>query len=149
MSDPVRQCRDAINQVHLINDVKVLQQSSLYRSEPVGYENQEWFVNAAVELRTILTPFQLLEALKCIEKKMGRTKSVKWGPRIIDLDILLYGQDIIQEETLRVPHPEMHKRRFVLMPMCEIAPYAIHSGFGISIRGLLDRLDDNHIVEMI
>jgi 7,8-dihydro-6-hydroxymethylpterin-pyrophosphokinase len=73
---------------------------------------------------------------------MGRVRGPKWGPRVIDLDILLYGQEVIQEGDLVIPHPLLHRRRFVLEPLCELASYAIHPAFGVSIRGLMDRLDD-------
>lgn len=149
MSDPTSRCREAIERIASSKDIRFVQQSSLYRSEPVGFESQEWFANAVVEIRTILPPKQLLDTMKLIEKEMGRVESIRWGPRVIDLDILLYSQDIIKEETLVIPHPELHRRRFVIVPLCEIAPYLIHPAFGISIRGLLDRLEDTHIVEKI
>ncbi len=78
---------------------------------------------------------------------MGRTEGPRWGPRVIDLDILLYGQEVIAEEGLVIPHPELHRRRFVLEPLCELASYAIHPAFGVSVRGLLDRLTDPGLVE--
>jgi len=78
---------------------------------------------------------------------MGRTESKKWGPRVIDLDILLYGQEVVSEGDLIIPHPEMHRRRFVLAPLCELASYAVHPAFGVSIRGLMDRLADQGQVE--
>jgi 7,8-dihydro-6-hydroxymethylpterin-pyrophosphokinase len=84
----------------------------------------------------------LLNDLRAVEDGMGRARGPKWGPRIIDLDILLYGQEIIQDDALMVPHPELHKRRFVLTPLCEIASYVIHPAFGISIHGLMNRLGD-------
>jgi 2-amino-4-hydroxy-6-hydroxymethyldihydropteridine diphosphokinase len=127
---------------------KLLQKSSLYNTEPVGSLNQDWFINAVAEIRTVLSVHELLKALRAIEKDMGRIVNVKWGPRIIDLDILLYGQDIIQEKDLIIPHPELHKRRFVLVPLCEIASYVIHPAFGVSIRGLMDRLEDRGIVNI-
>ncbi len=126
--------------------IRYLRSSSLYRTEPVGPE-QPWFVNAVCEIRTALTPRFLFTGLKEIERRMGRTVGAKWGPRIIDLDLLLYGQDIVEEEGLVVPHPELHRRRFVLEPLCEIASYEVHPVFGISMRGLLDRLADDHRVE--
>ncbi len=79
---------------------------------------------------------------------MGRSEGAKWGPRIIDLDILLYGQEVIQEEGLVIPHPELHRRRFVLAPLCELASYLIHPVFGVSVRGLMDRLTDTGRVEL-
>jgi 7,8-dihydro-6-hydroxymethylpterin-pyrophosphokinase len=79
---------------------------------------------------------------------MGRVREVRWGPRIIDIDILLYGQQVVQQEDLVIPHPELHKRRFVLEPLHELAPYVIHPTFGVSIRGLMARLDDASRVEI-
>jgi 2-amino-4-hydroxy-6-hydroxymethyldihydropteridine diphosphokinase len=130
-------------------DVEVLRRSSLYRTEPVGFKEQEWFINCVVEIRTPQTPHMLLRALQVIEDRMGRIRSEQWGPRIIDLDILLYGQKIIADDNLRIPHPELHRRRFVLVPLNEIASYVIHPLFGVSIQGLLNRLDDNSRVEQI
>lgn len=146
MGDPVRNCFEAVGRLAQNEGVQVLRRSSLYRTEPVGVEDQPWFVNCAVEIRTGLGPRPLLDALQKIENEMGRTGSARWGPRVIDLDILLYGQEIISEEGLTIPHPEMHKRRFVLQPLFEIAPYEIHPVYGISIKGLLDRLDDDKTV---
>jgi len=80
---------------------------------------------------------------------MGRIRGERWGPRTIDLDILFYGQEIIKEKNLFIPHPELHRRRFVLIPMYEIAPYVIHPAFGISIKGLLGRLQDESRVEVL
>jgi len=80
---------------------------------------------------------------------MGRRETVRWGPRIIDLDLLFYGQEILREDDLVIPHPECHRRRFVLTPMCEIASYVIHPAFGVSVRGLLDRLTDRSRVEIL
>ena len=141
--------REALRQLSSLNGSEVLRRSSLYRTEPVGMEAQEWFVNGAVEIRTALTALQLLKALQWIERSMGRERAERWGPRVIDIDILLHGQGIVNTETLVVPHPEMHKRRFVLEPMNEIAPYVIHPLYGVSMRGLLDRLEDHHAVERL
>ena len=91
---------------------------------------------------------EFFTALKAIEKQMGRTDGPRWGPRVIDLDILLYGQEVVNLEGLKIPHPEMHRRRFVLAPLCELASYAIHPAFGVSARGLLDRLIDPGVVEI-
>jgi 7,8-dihydro-6-hydroxymethylpterin-pyrophosphokinase len=85
--------------------------------------------------------------LKGIERQMGRIEGPRWGPRVIDLDLLLYGQEVVAEEGLVIPHPEMHRRRFVLEPLCEIASYVVHPAFGVSLRGLLDRLEDPSRVE--
>jgi 2-amino-4-hydroxy-6-hydroxymethyldihydropteridine diphosphokinase len=146
--DPADQSLKAFDHIATANGVKLLRKSSLYRTEPVGSPDQDWFINAVVEIRTVLTPHELLQALQAIENNMGRVRDEKWGPRLIDLDILLYGQEVIQEKDLCIPHPEFHKRRFVLEPLCEIAPYVIHPAFGVSIRGLMDRLEDRSIVNL-
>jgi len=148
IGSPVEQCQDAVRRLRAIPGITALRTSSLYRTEPVGPEEQEWFINAVAELRTEILPRKLFEILKTIEKLMGRTDGVRWGPRVIDLDLLLYGQAVIEEEGLIVPHPELHKRRFVLEPLCEIASYTIHPLFNVSARGLLDRLPEKGRVEL-
>lgn len=142
LGDPAARCAEAVCRISQLSGIKVLRQSSLYRTEPVGFEKQDWFINSVVEIRTVLNPHELLKALQRIEDTMGRTRGEKWGPRVIDLDILLYGQEIMKEDELAIPHPDLHKRRFVLEPLCEIAPYAIHPVFGVSVHGLTERLDD-------
>jgi 2-amino-4-hydroxy-6-hydroxymethyldihydropteridine diphosphokinase len=146
--NPVDACREAALHLSETPGVRLLRCSSLYRTEPVGPQDQPWFMNAVAEIRTSLPPRRLFELLKGIERRMGRTRGPKWGPRVIDLDLLLYGQEVVDEADLRIPHPELHRRRFVLAPLCEIASYAIHPGFGVSVRGLLDRLADPHRVEL-
>jgi 2-amino-4-hydroxy-6-hydroxymethyldihydropteridine diphosphokinase len=142
LDDPAARCEEAVCLLSQVGGIKVLRQSSLYRTEPVGFEKQDWFINAVVEIRTILNPHELLKALQRIEDEMGRVRGTKWGPRTIDLDILLYGQEVIEENELVIPHPDLYKRRFVLEPLFEIASYVIHPVFGVSIRGLMERLDD-------
>jgi 2-amino-4-hydroxy-6-hydroxymethyldihydropteridine diphosphokinase len=147
MREPDVQCREALHRIGAVPEIRLLRNASLYRTEPVGPKEQPWFVNTVAEIRTGLTPRALFHLLKGIERDMGRMEGPRWGPRIIDLDLLLYGQEVVAEEGLIVPHPEMHQRRFVLEPLCELASYAIHPGFGISARGLLDRLTDSSAVE--
>jgi 2-amino-4-hydroxy-6-hydroxymethyldihydropteridine diphosphokinase len=150
MGDAAARCREAMDRLGRIKGSALLSRSSLYRTEPVGFKDQDWFVNAVVELRTGLSARDLLNLLKAVERDMGRKEDeVRWGPRVIDLDILLMGQDVIAEEDLVVPHPELHKRRFALQPLAELAPYAIHPAFGISVKGLMDRLADESAVELI
>jgi len=148
MNDPVNQCLAAVDRISAINKTKLLRRSSLYETEPIGLKDQDWFINTVAEIRTELIPHELFNVLQAIEQDMGRVRGEKWGPRIIDLDILLYSQDVIHDEILLIPHQELHKRRFVLVPLCEIAPYVIHPAFGVSMRGLLDRLDDRSIVNI-
>ncbi len=158
LKDPLAQCRKAIERLSGVSGIKLERVSSFYRTEPVipesadrearkELENQDWFVNAAAEIRTVLSPRDLLKALQHIENSIGRVRTIRGGPRIIDLDLLLYGQEIREEEGLTVPHPEMHRRLFVLEPLCEIASYLIHPVFGVSMRGLKERLDDYKTVE--
>ena len=146
---PATQCLEALERMHAAPGLQILRRSSLYRTEPVGMKGQDWFVNAVVEIRTALPAIELLQALLAIEKTMGRERDKRWGPRTIDLDVLLYGQEVIQTPDMIIPHPELHKRRFVLIPFHEIAPYVIHPAFGVSIHGLLDRLQDDSKVEIM
>ncbi len=149
MGNPATNCAVAERHISDIGGVAVLRRSSLYRTQPVGFEEQDWFVNGVIEIRTALGPRPLMDAILGVEDKMGRTRNRKWGPRIIDIDILLYGQGVIDEEDLVIPHPRLHKRRFVLVPLDEIAPHAIHPVFGVSVGGLLDRLQDTNTVEWL
>jgi 2-amino-4-hydroxy-6-hydroxymethyldihydropteridine diphosphokinase len=104
----------------------ILKQSSLYETEPWGVENQPLFINMAIEIQTDLPPIELLSLLKKIEKNMGRVYTDRWGPRVIDLDILLYEDLVITGRELQIPHPAMHERAFVLKPLAEIAPEEMH-----------------------
>jgi 2-amino-4-hydroxy-6-hydroxymethyldihydropteridine diphosphokinase len=149
LDNPVQQCRDALREISSLKNVQVLRRSSLYRTQPVGNTSQDWFVNGVLEVRTTFTAQQLIKALQWVEQTLGRVRAEKWGPRTIDIDILLYGQEIIGTGDLAIPHTEMHKRRFVLVPMNEIAPYVIHPSYGISMKGLLERLEDDLAVERI
>ncbi len=147
IGDAVEQCRKAALHLANIRGIRVLRNSSLYRTEPIGPKDQAWYVNAVSEIRTTLHPRDLLRTLKSIEVLMERRPGPRWGPRVIDLDILLYGQMVVDEEDLVIPHPELHRRRFVLEPLCELASYTVHPAYGISVKGLLDRLTDRSIVE--
>lgn len=130
--------RKAIQLIRTIKCLKVISVSGLYRTEPWGYKDQPSFLNAAVKIETSLSPLKLLLFLKGIEKKMGRkSHKIKWGPRIIDIDILLYGMDKLKNRTLQIPHPGMHERTFVLGPLAEIAPRAVHPVLKKTIKKLL------------
>ena len=149
LGNALKNCQHAVESLSLTAGVEITRVSPFYKTEPVGIENQNMFINAVVEIRTVLSARNLFQALQSIEKDMGRDREVKGGPRIIDLDLLFYGQEVIQDADLIVPHPEIQRRRFVLEPICEIASYLIHPDFGVSMRGLKDRLSDNKMVEMI
>ena len=126
LGDRLDNIKKAIALLNRHKNIKITQRSSIYETEPVGYKEQPDFLNSVVQLKTGLTPQRLLEVLKNIEKKLGRIKGIKWGPRIIDLDMLLYENKIIKRDNLTVPHPELHKRRFILAPLAEIAGGIVH-----------------------
>lgn len=149
LEEPLSRCREAIDYIKVLGGCVFERHASFYRTEPVGFLNQAWFINTVLELRTTLSARQIMQEIQDIEKSMGRQKHLKWGPRIIDLDVLFYGQDIINDDDFTVPHPELHKRRFVMEPLYEIAPYVIHPAFGISVAGLMQRLADNSQVQRI
>jgi 2-amino-4-hydroxy-6-hydroxymethyldihydropteridine diphosphokinase len=149
LGNALKNCQHAVEILSQAKGIEITRVSSFYKTEPVGIENQNLFINAVVEIKTALSARNLFQLLQNIEKDMGREREVNGGPRIIDLDLLFYGQEVIKDTDLIVPHPEIQKRRFVLEPMCEIASYFIHPAFGVSMRGLKDRLSDNKIVEMI
>lgn len=115
--------------------------SSVYDTEPWGVTDQPRFINIAIEVETKLEPYQLLIALKDIEKEIGRGETFKWGPRIVDMDILLFDDLFLQDNSLQIPHPLMHKRDFVLKPLCEIAPEKIHPLLKVRICDLLKELE--------
>lgn len=118
----------------------MLQTSHLYRTKPVGFEDQSWFINSAASFETELDPMSLLDTALGIEKQFGRVRLMRWGPRTLDIDILFYGNRQIDLPELKVPHPLMHERLFVLAPLAEIEPDWIHPGLGLSVRQMLDRL---------
>lgn len=120
--------------------------SSIYATDPVGYETQAQFLNGVAAIQTTLSPLSLLHTLKNIETAIGRRHRIRWGQREIDLDILIYGDLCIQTEKLVIPHPEMHLRGFVLVPLEEIAPDFVHPVFQESIQTLLNRLEDGKSV---
>ena len=130
--------RDAFVQLGTIG--RVVAASSFYETEPVEVTDQAWFVNCAVALETSKTPQQLIAAILSIEKKMGRKRVHEKGPRSIDIDILLFNNEVVDSKDLTIPHPAMHQRRFVLEPLAEIAPDARHPVFKKTILELLDAL---------
>jgi len=117
--------KQAIEAIHELDQVSVINQSAIYETEPVGYKDQNKFLNQVIEVNTSQTALELLELCQSIEDRLGRKRNVRWGPRTIDLDILLYEQEIIEMDQLLVPHPRMTQRAFVLIPLMELAPNLI------------------------
>ncbi len=130
IAQPAKQIRRAVALICLLPQTRLVKTSSFYCTAPVGYADQPDFINAVVELRTSLSAEELLESLLAIESALGRERTIPNGPRTIDLDLILYGEQTIEEKELVVPHPRMHERAFVLIPLTEIAPDVIIPGIG-------------------
>jgi 2-amino-4-hydroxy-6-hydroxymethyldihydropteridine diphosphokinase len=137
--------RNALDRLSALGMVVAV--SAFYETEPVEFTEQPWFLNCAVQLRTELSARQLLDGILQIEREMGRIRDQDKGPRIIDLDILLFDDLVVNEEGLTIPHPAMHKRRFVLEPLAEIAHEVIHPVFRKDIGQLLAALQEGQTVK--
>lgn len=137
-------CRRAVELLSRAGRVSKV--SSFYCTEPVGYRDQESFINAVAEIETELSPIELLAVCHMIENDLGRSRLFRWGPRSIDLDILLYGDVVVNEGNLTIPHPFLSVRRFALVPLCEISPDAVHPISKKTAAHLLHELRDSHKV---
>ena len=145
LGDRAKNLRDAVASLRK-SGVDVTRISSIYETEPVDYLDQPWFLNLAVEAQTELNVADLLHALREIEMQMGSKKRIAKGPRLIDMDILLFGDAVIDTPELQVPHPRMHLRRFVLEPLAEIAPNALHPVLSLKASEMLERTMDKSVV---
>lgn len=123
--------------------IEIKRLSNIYYTQPIGYEDQAYFLNFIGEISTILAPQELLLRLKDIEKKQKRKQGIFWGPRTIDLDIIFYEQQIVRDRNLTIPHDQMHKRAFVLYPLNELIPSFVHPIFNKNISQLLAELRNN------
>ena len=146
MGDRERNISEAVRQIGTLKETKIGKLSSIYETEPVGYICQDRFLNAALLVRTGLRPDQLLFELQEIENRMKRVRTIRWGPRTIDIDILLYDNIRIDTPQLTVPHPRMTERAFVLIPLKEIFEGSIIQG--MEIDELIDRCDDKNGIRL-
>jgi 2-amino-4-hydroxy-6-hydroxymethyldihydropteridine diphosphokinase len=143
-------CREARRRLAELPKTRLIKESSLYESEPHG-DAKTWFANSVVEIETDLGAVELLKKLQAIEKDMGRkrAKGKRWGSRIIDLDILFFNMEQINKRNLRVPHPRLAERRFVLLPLSELAPQLIHPRLNVSVSELLATVKDPKKIHMM
>ncbi len=122
LGNRLKNCEEAVREIKKHPKITVSKESRWIETEPFGYKDQNKFINGVIELKTSLPPHSLFEVLLSVEKKMGRTRTIKWGPRIIDLDLLLYDSLHIKDAELTIPHPGIYERDFVKIPLREIAP---------------------------
>jgi len=143
IGNKLENCKKGVDALIRSDSVILKAQSLCYKTDPVDYLNQDWFINYVIKIETSLDPFELLNRLKSIQRNAGRINDVvRFGPRILDLDIILFDGVVINSENLTIPHPRMHKRRFVLRPICDIDSKIIHPVFKKNMKSLLDSLDD-------
>ncbi len=144
IGDKLDNCMKGIAALTECGKTVLLETSRFFRTSPVDYTAQDWFVNAAVKIGTVLDPFNLLDELIAIQQRMGRkADAIRFGPRVLDLDILLYDDLVVRTSRLEIPHPRMHKRAFVLRPICDIDPTIIHSVLEKTVGDLLYLLNDD------
>jgi len=140
---PVENCRKGLSALEDAHGIQLIKASKFYKTEPVDYKDQAWFINAVVEISTFLEPIQLFNSLKLIEKEAGRTEDgIRFGPRVLDLDIIFFEDLVLETPDLVIPHPRMDNRRFVLKPLCDINPDLVHPIFHKTMRDLLENLTD-------
>lgn len=147
LGDPGNTIEHAIVALARLPGTALAARSPLYRSAPIGYLDQPAFVNAVAALDTTLTPSELLDALQAIEAAFGRSRSFKDAPRTLDLDLLLYGEVSMHAPRLTLPHPRMHERAFVLVPLADIAPHLVLAGHG-AVRDLARALGDQRVEKL-
>jgi len=138
-----------LNEFKMSYAIEIIKVSSVYETEPFGFFNQPWFLNMAIEIETNLEPLNLLKLTQQVENQLGRVKTYRWGPRIIDIDILSYKNIIFAHPLLNIPHRQLHLRQFVLQPLKEIAAGFVHPEFKKNIDQLLNHCHDRHRVNWL
>lgn len=149
LGDKLKHCEKAISQILKIDCHKLLAKSSFFKTQPIGYTSQDWFVNGVIKIETDLEVPELFRTLKAIESRLGRTKTFRWGPRTIDLDILFFDEVEIHTEELQIPHPFIQDRQFVLIPLAEIDRHLIHPVLKKTIQELLNNFKEDQGVEKL
>lgn len=144
--DRLENCREALRRLEGAGGIRLLRTSSAHETEPVGEGLEGWFINAIAEAETNLDPLSLLQRLKRIEEEMGRKVEPGRSDRPIDLDLLLYGDLLLESEVLTIPHPRLHTRRFVLEPLSELIPHQVHPRLRKTMEALLQNLEDSYKV---
>ena len=147
MGDREGNIENAILNLGADTKFKIIKTSKYYETKPYGEENQDNFLNGMVKLKTCCTPYELLDRLKVEERRAGRVKTSKWGPRPLDLDIIYYDDIIIDDENLTIPHGDMVRRDFVLQPLKDISPFHINPHNRLNTCEMLDRLTDRYIIQ--
>lgn len=148
IGDREQYLKDAIKKIHNYPNIKVVNISSIYETDPVGYTDQDEFLNMVISINTDLTAFQLLSVLQETEKQLNRKRDIRWGPRTLDLDILLFNYENIEAEQLIVPHPRMLERAFVLIPLCELNQDVRIPKVDEPISTIIDQLHDKEGVRI-
>jgi 2-amino-4-hydroxy-6-hydroxymethyldihydropteridine diphosphokinase len=142
LGDKLENCRYGIAALAATPGVRITGRSRFYQTEAVDVTAQDWFVNGVIRMETKLGPYELLERLQTVQRQAGRSSDrVRMGPRVLDLDLLIYDQLVLEGPRLSLPHPRMHRRRFVLQPLCDIEPYLVHPLLGKDMQRLLSELD--------
>jgi 2-amino-4-hydroxy-6-hydroxymethyldihydropteridine diphosphokinase len=149
VGDKARQCERGISEILKLDRHRLLARSFLYKTQPIGYTKQDWFINLVIKVETEMDAPALLCSLKEIETRLGRVKTLRWGPRAIDLDILFFNDHQIQTDELTVPHPLIQDRQFVLVPLAEIDPDFTHPVLKKTIQQLLEQLKEDQGVERV
>jgi 2-amino-4-hydroxy-6-hydroxymethyldihydropteridine diphosphokinase len=149
LGDKYDNCVKGIERLDQLSHTTVTAVSPFYQTDPVDFTDQDWFVNGIVKISTGLAPIELMTSLKGIEQALGQfEKAVRFGPRLIDLDIVFYDNLVMHQDTVILPHPRMHKRRFVLKPLCDIDAALVHPVLNRTVQSLLDELkeDDQNVL---